>query len=501
MKNSGRQKIVSVLTLTALLMFLLAPTAQAQEVKLLPNATESDYEVQTIPPQEQNYEIRTAGVGDTVGKYVFGALGKLVNLGLKGLDLDDVDQIQLAQWLGGQVMEAALIGGNVILAGNCWEGGTPVEVEATDIDGEIIRDGAGNPVMTLGMDCGVGVEVDADGDLVLNHTDLRDAGLAGAAGNLVVQEFRHRPNLGTVDFFKDTLANNIFAPQRTQAAGTDTLDLTWMGNHPIKELWIKMRDLSYLAFTLILIVFGFMVMTRYRIDPRTTITVSMALPRIAVSLILIAFSWPIAGLMIDLMNILIELVQTYLGGALPHSMRLDIFGLIRFMIAGYQIEWGVLSLLPPFQLALQFIVRVIVFVTLIYLSFKLAFIYLRFFLLVIFAPLAFAWSALPGQEDTLTGWFKSFLVGVLSFPAILMMLWIANAFRMVGNIAPPSFSRPLLFIDIGGLLAVAALIQATKIPEAIEDALEVTARPGVSKAGVQPGKILGAIPIIGGIFK
>ncbi|MFH0979399.1 MAG: hypothetical protein V1803_00400, partial [Candidatus Roizmanbacteria bacterium] len=76
---------------------------------------------------------------------------------------------------------------------------------------------------------------------------------------------------------------------------------------PFSNLWKIFRDLSYMLLVLVLIGIGFMVMFRMKMNPQTVISVENALPRIVIALILITFSFAIAGFLIDLVYIIIGL--------------------------------------------------------------------------------------------------------------------------------------------------------------------------------------------------
>lgn len=76
---------------------------------------------------------------------------------------------------------------------------------------------------------------------------------------------------------------------------------------PLMSLWKIFRDVAYLCLVLVMIVIGFMIMFRMKINPQTVISVENALPKIVITLILITFSFAIAGLLIDIMYILIVL--------------------------------------------------------------------------------------------------------------------------------------------------------------------------------------------------
>lgn len=73
----------------------------------------------------------------------------------------------------------------------------------------------------------------------------------------------------------------------------------------IQEMWTAIRNLSYAIFVVIIIVFAFMIMFRIKISPQVVISVQSALPKIAITLILVTFSFAIAGFLIDLMYVVI----------------------------------------------------------------------------------------------------------------------------------------------------------------------------------------------------
>ena len=82
---------------------------------------------------------------------------------------------------------------------------------------------------------------------------------------------------------------------------------------PFSNLWTIFRDLSYMLLVLILITIGFMVMFRAKINPQTVISVENALPKIVVALILITFSFAIAGFLIDIMYVIIGITVSILS--------------------------------------------------------------------------------------------------------------------------------------------------------------------------------------------
>ncbi len=99
-----------------------------------------------------------------------------------------------------------------------------------------------------------------------------------------------------------------FVPKTYAAEG-----LGFAALRPLMNLWKVFRDVAYMLLVLVLIAIGFMIMFRMKINPQTVISLENALPRIVISLILITFSFPIAGFLIDLMYIFILLVIAILG--------------------------------------------------------------------------------------------------------------------------------------------------------------------------------------------
>lgn len=81
----------------------------------------------------------------------------------------------------------------------------------------------------------------------------------------------------------------------------------------VLPLWKVVRNIAYTAFVIIAIVFSFMIMFRVKISPQTVISVQSALPKIIMAMILVTFSFAIAGLMVDLIYVIIGLVSIFLN--------------------------------------------------------------------------------------------------------------------------------------------------------------------------------------------
>ncbi len=129
----------------------------------------------------------------------------------------------------------------------------------------------------------------------------------GFIGNLVVVPYTNPPASGLMWVYEG-LQNTGFIPKTMAAEG-----IGFAAIKPFSNLWKIFRDLSYMVLVIILIAIGFMIMFRAKINPQTVISVENALPKIVISLILITFSFAIAGFLIDLMYIIIGITVSVLS--------------------------------------------------------------------------------------------------------------------------------------------------------------------------------------------
>lgn len=127
-------------------------------------------------------------------------------------------------------------------------------------------------------------------------------------GNYLAAMYSNPP-ADTVAFVQDMGQNLGFMP-KAYAQGVG-----FSGLAPLLGLWKAFRNIAYILLALVMVVIGFMVMFRKKIDPKTVVTVQNALPRIVITLLLITFSYAIVGLLIDLMYLIILLAVAVIGGS------------------------------------------------------------------------------------------------------------------------------------------------------------------------------------------
>lgn len=99
---------------------------------------------------------------------------------------------------------------------------------------------------------------------------------------------------------------------------------------PLLGIWTKLRDISYLMFVLAFTVIGLAIMFRVKIDARTVMTIQNQIPKIIIALVLVTFSYAIAGFMIDIMYVLIYLLVMTANTLTPVNINVDenIFGIV-----------------------------------------------------------------------------------------------------------------------------------------------------------------------------
>jgi hypothetical protein len=134
-----------------------------------------------------------------------------------------------------------------------------------------------------------------------------DKSTFGFVSKIIALPFTNMPASG-VYWTYSGLQSAGFIPKVVAAEG-----IGFSAIKPYANLWKIFRDLSYMVLVVILIAIGFMIMFRAKINPQTVISVENALPKIVIALILITFSFAIAGFLIDLMYVIIVLVISILS--------------------------------------------------------------------------------------------------------------------------------------------------------------------------------------------
>ncbi len=85
--------------------------------------------------------------------------------------------------------------------------------------------------------------------------------------------------------------------------------------YPVLKLWRVMANIAYGLLAVVFVIIGFLIMFRSKLNSQVEITIQTALPRLVITIILIAFSYPIAGLLVDFMYLIIYGFVGFLGSS------------------------------------------------------------------------------------------------------------------------------------------------------------------------------------------
>jgi hypothetical protein len=132
----------------------------------------------------------------------------------------------------------------------------------------------------------------ADGDKNFSKS------LVASAANTLAYPYMNPPASG-VDNTVFALQNAGFTPKTYAAQG-----IGYAAIYPLHDIWKLFRNVAFAFLVLVIVVIGFLIMFRFKINPQTIVSVENALPRIIATMLLITFSFAIAGFMIDLMYVL-----------------------------------------------------------------------------------------------------------------------------------------------------------------------------------------------------
>lgn len=141
------------------------------------------------------------------------------------------------------------------------------------------------------------------------------------AGNFGISQ---KANAGTL--IDDSVC--VDNPERCQGDGNSDLSFGtgngFEGLRPLLNIWTTMRNLVYLLFVLLFIVIGLGIMFRIQIDPRAVMSIQSQLPKIVITLLLVTFSYAIAGVLIDMMYLsLFLIINIFQGQGLEISTAID----------------------------------------------------------------------------------------------------------------------------------------------------------------------------------
>ena len=345
-----------------------------------------------------------------------------------------------------------------------------------------------------------------------------EKGALGGAANLIASLFRQPPASGIAYFSQEIHKFNPFQPvyAAVPPIGTQIIN-------PTQLLWQVFRNASYLGFIIVFVIIGFMVMFRAHISPQAVATVQDSLPRIVIALLLVTFSYAIAGLLIDFMfvilNVAIVLLQN--AGLDPSGSRRifdssvfsvykanwdDVFGAVSNVVGDILDQIIKFDGNPLFNIVgyaitglLSNIVGLIAGIALLFIMFRvflmLLMSYVMVILLTVFSPFFFLFQALPGQNGAKI-WFKQYVANLSVFAVVPIMLLLAGLLGGLGDLGGgspliqdtqtgyfPLLSNIVKAGSAGKLIGLGILFMTPEAANLIKKFLGTQGAPGFGGAG------------------
>lgn len=363
----------------------------------------------------------------------------------------------------------------------------------------------------------------------------QSGGGIGAMGSLISASFNIP--VSSRDYIADAQKNfGITKKAYAQTTGFDTLN-------PVLPIWKTFRDLTYVLFVLAFVLIGVGIMFRIQIDPRTVMSVQNQIPKVIIALLLVTFSYAIAGFLIDLMWIAIYMIiNVFSPGELisisnqlyenPIGFFNSIFNLLSTATTAAEpvreivsnlfkptsgqssnqpLVDGVLQILGTMLgylagLIAFFVFAVAIFITLVRVWFSLLKAYVYILLDVIFAPFWIISGLLPAGGGV-GPWLRDLVANLSAFPVTILLFLLGRTFvtqfsatTLTNNyFIPPLIGNPGDPRVVGTLVGIAIILIT---PEALAMTKEALKAPefkylaSVGKAVGTGGAIVGG-PIKG----
>lgn len=287
---------------------------------------------------------------------------------------------------------------------------------------------------------------------------------------LISMVFENRP-LSGISYVKQKF-NLVSEVQAQQGFGFTRLEV-------IQPLWRAARDVSYFLLVLATIIMAFMIMFRVKLSPQTTISIQSAIPKIIGGIILITFSYAIAGFMIDLVYVVIGIFASLFDLAMPDVpgivqsgifyrlmtegipfVGLGVFGLMSLYIPIFFVAFmasvaAVFGVFAPIAMILQvplvmsMIVSILVIIILIFISIKILWMLIKttvsIYLLVMAAPFYILGGAISPTAG-FTSWFKNLASHLAIYPMTGAMFILSYLFLAYGALSALAGIGPVINI-------------------------------------------------------
>jgi hypothetical protein len=239
------------------------------------------------------------------------------------------------------------------------------------------------------------------------------------------------------------------------------------------------------------LVIGFMIMFRQKLGSQTAVTAQQAIPGIVVALIVVTFSYAIAGFLIDLMYLLMYLmiglfnppggteqlnknflqfgIDLVVGSNGAFSTVNDTVQSFSEAVLGSGAPSAIVGLIGGLTMAL--IVSVAILIGVFKIFFELLKSYVSIIISIATAPLMLMFGAIPGRNN-FGSWIRILIGNLMAFPTVLFALILYEMFTQhdlsAGGFLPPYLvgrgagGAILALVGIGIVLIIPELIKEIK---------------------------------------
>lgn len=303
----------------------------------------------------------------------------------------------------------------------------------------------------------------------------------------------------------------------------------YQGLQGVMEIWKAFRNIAYVLFVLIFIAVGFMIMFRTRLNPQTVVNLQLALPKLVITLLLITFSYAIAGFVLDLVYFTIYLTvnitetfnltrgfsaeKFFLNNIFDFIFAFDPSGIaqgfadafdtmLSGLLGGTALVENVSGILA--ETIVRLIISVAIVVSLFKLFFTLIISYVNIIIQVIFSPIMLLFNALP-NANTFNSWIKNLLANAAAFPAAAIMILIGSVLTGGTNyqgtaigtganfFTPPLINFAVAGVPITSIIGLGIILMLPQIVKTIQEALKA---PGIPAGEA----VVGGIAAAGGLL-
>lgn len=296
-----------------------------------------------------------------------------------------------------------------------------------------------------------------------SFSDYAKMGTPGIILGGISEVYKQKPASG-IDSINSTLAKFDLA-QPAKAAGYGFTSLSG-----IQLLWSASRNTAYLLMVVILIAAGFMIMFRVKINPQTVVSLQTMIPKLVITLLLVTFSYAIAGLVIDMIYVFIALFISLLNAAgvihptsLGNAINLFTNTHGEWLIGYFLIPWviifgitGAITILLSGSVvfaAIPGIIAVFSIVAVVFLVWNLVKIwwmlmrtYITLVLLIAIGPWQIMLDLIPGQQG-----FGPWIRNIIANASVFVVVPIMFALNML-------FWKP--FFGLTGIAGIQQLLDA-----------------------------------------